>query len=244
MGWKDEFIELLFTECDTDKAYKLFGEKAPKTIFRYRGGYEYDLMALENNQLWVSNMNELNDVFEGRIEIVYPQMNLNFDFLSTFMKDESDRLISEVKSKYYVACFSESPYRQDMWGNYANSSKGFCIEYYTDDFEVPVFPVIYKKGQKFYIDVSKDTEMYKILITKNDDWSHENEWRIAIEFNEQPVKGKLIEQPTPKAIYMGININQTVREGLQEYCDLMFVELYQMEMDVGNGSLIASRVNL
>lgn len=242
MGWKEEFIEILFTECDTERAYKLFGEKAPKAIFRYRGGYKYDITALENGKLWISNMSEVNDVFEGRIDIEIPKMN--FEFLSTYLKDQNDKLINELRSKYYVACFSESVYRQDMWGNYANSSKGFCIEYYIEDFEVPVFPVIYKNGQKFNVETSKDYEMYKILFTKNEDWSHENEWRIALEFNEAPVKGRLIEQPIPKAIYMGINIDRDVCESLRKYCDLMFIELYQMGMDIGNGQLMAKKIDL
>ena len=94
-----------------------------------------------------------------------------------------------------------------MWGLYANSNNGFCIEY---DFQkalhlpkaikrllINTYKVIYKDEldeysfrsmTEFYISGQKDTELMRKanmeylmnLITKTSEWSSENEWRILL----------------------------------------------------------------
>ena len=102
---------------------------------------------------------------------------------------------------------SESYDNELMWAHYANSNKGFCIEY---DFSkapqlkpeiwrklISIYKVIYKDEQEgfsfmrildFIMKGQTDQEEYKSisydmmqkLITKKAFWSYEKEWRILL----------------------------------------------------------------
>ncbi|MCR5422515.1 MAG: DUF2971 domain-containing protein, partial [Bacilli bacterium] len=76
--------------------------------------------------------------FEENSELV-------FSFSDYIMKkhniteDERKRIISilkvNIREKYYLTCFSlESPLKNnDMWKNFADNCKGYCLEYETND---------------------------------------------------------------------------------------------------------------
>ena len=131
-----------------------------------------------------------------------------------------------------------------MWSYYANNHKGFCIEYYFDSFEDSqfIFPVVYKESKKIDIDNLDNSQMYKSILTKYSDWLKEDEWRIILPFYGKQENGKVIKQPLPKAIYMGVDIEDSLRDFLSNYCTNRFVKLYQMEIDKSKGKMIAKRI--
>lgn len=96
----------------------------------------------------------VNDKFEGQLEILYSNINLNFDFLEGLLKEKVEKIIDEIISTFYIACFCESVQKDTMWSYYANNHKGFCIEYYFDSFEDSqfIFPVVYQESKKIDID--------------------------------------------------------------------------------------------
>lgn len=244
MNWKEEFLEKMFVEKDIENGLLLYIEKKPETIFRYRYGNENDKNALLNNQIWLSNMKCVDDKFEGQLEISHSSMNLNFNFLEDLLKEKVETIIDEIISTYYIACFCESVQKDIMWSWYANNYKGFCIEYYIDSFENPqfVFPVVYKDSKKIDIDNLDESQMYKSILTKYSDWSKQDEWRIILPFYDDKEKGKLIEQPLPKAIYMGVDVESPLRDFLSKYCTDRCVELYQMKIDKGKRKMIPERI--
>ena len=85
-----------------------------------------------------------------------------------------------------------------MWSHYANSHKGFCIEYtvprdLTTSSQIVnnIFPVIYSQVRVSVLEQCVDFsltprlsdsalwEIYKNgLLTKSMDWSYQNEWRL------------------------------------------------------------------
>lgn len=244
MGWKEDFLYKMFVEKDTKNGLQLYVENQPETIFRYRQGNENDINALKNNQIWLSNMKCVNDKFEGQLEISYDNMNLNFSFLEDMLKKKIDAMLEQVISSFYIACFCESVLKDTMWSYYANNHKGFCIEYYFNSFEAPnfIFPVIYKDTKRIDIDSLDESEMYLSILTKYSDWSKEDEWRIALPYYDEKTNGKVIKQPIPKGIYMGVDIENPLKEFLIEYCKERFIELYQMELDDKKKKLISTQV--
>lgn len=244
MNWKEEFLEKMFVEKDIENGLKLYFENKPETIFRYRCGNKDDKNSLLNNQIWLSNMKCVNDKFEGQLEILYSNMNLNFDFLEDLLKEKVETIIDKIISMFYIACFCESVQKDTMWSYYANNHKGFCIEYYFDSFESPqfIFPVVYKESKRIDIDNLDDSQMYKSILTKYSDWLKEDEWRIILPFCDKKEKGKVIKQPLPKAIHMGVDIEGSLRDFLNKYCRDRFVELYQMEIDKSKGKMIPRRI--
>ncbi len=100
--------------------------------------------------------------------------------------------------KFRAVCFTESPYSMLMWAHYANSHKGFCIEYevppYSESFihlYHNLMPVIYSDVRVSILDQClcslqppglTDTILWDIfkygLLMKSMDWKYQNEWRL------------------------------------------------------------------
>ena len=69
--WIDEFFELLYSKDGKkiEKAYDLKNEKMPEFLYKYRSidenDYTFDL--LEKDLIFLSNANNLNDLYEGEL---------------------------------------------------------------------------------------------------------------------------------------------------------------------------------
>ena len=138
-------------------------------------------------------------------------------FTQKFLK-ENEHIVEKIvdaylhfnqvnRQKCFVFSMSEAYDNELMWAHYANSNKGFCIEY---DFNkapnleaeiwrklISIYKVIYKDEQEefsfmrildYVMKGQTDQEEYKSisydmmqkLITKKAFWSYEKEWRILL----------------------------------------------------------------
>lgn len=246
LGWKEEFIDLMFKEKETYRAIEMYTLNAPDTLFRYRSGNDLDIETLKENKIWLSNMKCVNDKFEGTFEVIYGKEKLNFGFLEEYRKELVNKILDEIISKFYLSCFCESVTKINMWSYYANSSKGFCIEYWRDDFDTPLFPVIYKDNKIVDVDNIDESEMYKSIMTKDSDWEKEEEWRILFPYYGEYAKGIKIEQPKPKGIYLGSDVETTSNlwSELQDYCVNNGIDFYQMKLDKSKRMLIPQQITL
>lgn len=111
------------------------------------------------------------------------------------------------RENVYVFSMSEDFDSNSMWGLYANSNKGFCIEYdYNKLLKMPyeikrrlinLYRVVYEDqlGEYSFMDMHKymltgktnlelfrkaNMEMLTKMITKHSDWQAEKEWRIFL----------------------------------------------------------------
>jgi Protein of unknown function (DUF2971) len=62
-NWIKEYIQLMLTG-DDEKAIKLKLKHFPKRFFKYCSLTEYNLLNLENDEIWLSAIEDLNDPFE------------------------------------------------------------------------------------------------------------------------------------------------------------------------------------
>ena len=92
MSWKEQFLDKMFVEKDIENGLILYVKNKPDTVFRYRQGNENDINALKNNQIWLSNMKNLNDKFEGQLEVVYEKKKFNFKFLEDALRKKLMKL--------------------------------------------------------------------------------------------------------------------------------------------------------
>lgn len=148
MGWKEDFVHLLFDESDMEKAMMLYSTNRPETIFRFRKGTEDDINTLKNNQIWLSRLNAVNDMFEGTFELDIEDIDLHFEILKDALLQNAIEVEDKIISKFFVCCFCENLLSVPMWSYYSDYHKGFCIEYAIDEFKDPVFPVIYTDNKK------------------------------------------------------------------------------------------------
>lgn len=149
------------------------------------------------------------------------------------IKESIFKIVREIFfAKMGVACLSTDGESPLMWAHYAENSKGFCVEYKFDKnfqnsnyarADVSLMPVIYSVEpfyKKFnFLDAIKQEKrnefLYENLLCKGEDWKIEKEWRIIHNvFGCDETRKRKIKMPFPKAIYLGINMDQLLKEKL------------------------------
>lgn len=177
-----EFLPIL-AEYIKDNSFKLYKYNPPEY---------YPFRNYENDEVHLSPNSNLNDVYEG---------------IPAFSKSENSTEIKSFSTAALMSCFSETNKSVLMWAHYADSSKGFCVEY---DFtklgrdeiiSLGIYPVLYDKHRLIHRDIKslkeslanleraiKHEEEYDdgellddlipLMLYKGTDWQYEKEWRI------------------------------------------------------------------
>ena len=169
------------------------GEEPPKILYKYREfSNPYHRSLLEKGEIYFSSFGELNDEKEGRIPLVYTDIQ-NEPLLKA---SQTRKFLDE--SKYGIFSLSKSSSISTMWEFYSESKKGFCVGFYTPNLIGSVFggdltlqeayqhllPVRYFSREKRHImsesaAIENDfLTIQKIAGTKIDDWEREQEIRL------------------------------------------------------------------
>lgn len=162
-------------------------------LYKYRSGTKRDIKALVNNEFFSASIDSLNDIFEAKIIINHSSFNF-FDILFNNVNlmevnNFKDILIKflNASNSFGIYSLSKNYNNELLWAHYANSHRGFCIEY---DFESLKeyqlqreysCSVTYQKNMP--IISSQDlfnTEQLikKLMATKSINWEYEEEFRI------------------------------------------------------------------
>lgn len=175
------------------------------------------LASYKRNLLLVDDFGEIEvRVNEGRHRLI--------SLIETFFP-----ILAEAAKKFTsIACFSERVQSILMWSHYADSHKGFALEYnFRPTLDKPIgnvglFPVIYEENR---LDISlyvvwafllimgvriknPDISSYiKSALVKSADWAYEREWRM-IDFSPRDYfdDSASVIPFKPSAIYYGMNI--------------------------------------
>lgn len=156
---------------------------------------DYVLQNLESDTITCSNPRAFNDVFEGMVTS-----------LDGEEAKEVRAIIGEISDSVAISCFSEKWDNLLMYAHYADSFRGFCVEY---DFSYILsksnlyyfFPVLYQskpsslaqmqelrqdiREHKNAVDngkisLKKLDDIISYFIHKADIWSYEKEWRFIV----------------------------------------------------------------
>ena len=133
-----------------------------------------------------------------------------------------------VNGQFAITCFSKIPDSILMWSHYGNKHTGFCVEYNFEkcknlDALVNLLPVLYSverpslpmglfdfsNPQEIKLNNVMDyiPELIMLLLSKSNEWSYEEEWRIVSPQN-QLIDGHLSDLHIPSHIYLGANISK------------------------------------
>lgn len=162
-------------------------------------------------------------------------------------------LNEELYNLFKVCCLSTSNKNRLMWSHYADSHKGICIEY---DFSEcskngnQPFPVYYSNARPKFpwkAAIEQTPEMQreatvhfmKALLTKDEAWSYEREWRILILANSGIDN---ISAPPIKCIYIGALCSQGNAEKVISAAKEMGIPVKKMTVDRGEYELHASDI--
>ena len=131
-----------------------------------------------------------------------------------------------------------------MWGHYADSHKGYCVEYdigslpESADHRTILYPVIYSDEvfdtTKYFRQAFKDKNNFNNLhgvvaaSYKSLDWSYEDEWRFIIALGGDDEWN--YPMPRPSALYLGSRIEDGDKSTLIEIASKKDIPVYQMKL--------------
>ena len=132
-------------EKATDYVMKIIEEKNLNNFYRYRPDKNYEIDKIENKQIYLCKPMVYEDKgdcqvkFDEKDIIMHylehrPDINITDELITRIkneMKDNSKwvKLMDTMRNDCLVACCTEKYDNDYMWDNYANNSKGICIEY-------------------------------------------------------------------------------------------------------------------
>lgn len=213
-----------------------------RIAYKYRSNYspgnkgnKLDTETLLNYEFYAASFKALNDPFEASAELPPEDMKGNSWVVTVKQGIYSAGVYSLIKP-----IEGESfPSNEIMWAHYADSHRGFCIEYDLDILTKNLSPtfdirslidVNYQENRPEITDEDTiDVIHKKAFGTKSLAWENENEVRLV--FMTQGLKPIL--KGAIKAVYFGLNIDGQERKALIEGLAHENVDLYQIER-VGN----------
>lgn len=217
-----------------DKVLPELRRTFPKTIYKYvelkntSSDYSNEInnfyinenekrfASLKENKVWLSNINFLNDPYEGKH---YKYSDL-FPFEIGFVDDSVAKKRCNQRSEsfinmcermepfFYTSSFSVNYNNMPMWAHYASNYEGYCIEYevveYSNLYEVlyinskvevgDFMEELLKELSYGHINESQLSEildrilLYSYLF-KSSQWEYERELRTIFEFNLDGKRG-------------------------------------------------------
>lgn len=141
-----------FCSLSTDKTDKLNQKK---------------ITTLKNNEIFLSRCTDLNDPFEGQNFVLDEEDLKNYGFTQAEKEsfdintvDDLKKLFSKHREMYMQTSFTLTSTDMLMWGHYANSYKGYCLEYIVDDRKF-LFPVSYLRKRPILTGISSNKRLNK-----------------------------------------------------------------------------------
>jgi hypothetical protein len=221
--------------------------------FKYRGEFKRDLDAIKNYQIYASNKEQLNDPCE--------MLTDDQAFLQLLHSIERNYGISSKKIKSEFASFKErilnagvfslsltnEPLNILLWSMYANSHKGFCIEY-----DLDILTKYNNAVNKFWIKYSNKIPVFKTNLFnghdneiirhftgyKSKDWKYENEYRLLYDnFGFQDVEYKAV-----KSIYFGYKMDSREKDTMFENLQGRGIKYFQIKLLPGKYKLYCEKI--
>lgn len=219
-------------------------------VYKYRGitVKDRDIDTLSDNKYYASLFKDLNDPFENTFndEITVLFKKIKESFCTDMQLCQS--LLDKIKlynTKMGIYSLAKSPYNELMWAHYADSNKGFCIEYDLDKLkEETNFPlqlnlncinVLYEKNPPIVdiSDINNNKLLQKIFGTKSKSWEDEDEVRIISDNY-----GLISYYPSAlKGIYFGYATDESLQNKIIDRITLPNIKFYKIIREEGKYSL-------
>ena len=181
-----------------------------------------------------------------------PKENIDkmFSFLENLKKMEAQNIKIKknklMQDKMKVCCFCEANDELGMWSYYANSHKGFCIEYNTESwfpFDIRrriLYPVIYQDTMYdatphllFYIENGTFNNLYPIISgsTKSTRYIEEKEWRFIFNIGES-FQPQNYPMNCLNRVFLGAKISNEDKTKVIDICKENKIDVFQTVMSL------------
>lgn len=212
-------------------------------LINTKTGQRRDSLSLINNELYASKLKDLNDPFEGAFILDLQQPETNDFYQKVDLLNIGIYSLCILKPEEYF------PSNDLMWAHYANSHRGFCIEYDLDLLTKSIYSDIVNRIDIIYeanmplITKSDLTDItviqQKVFGTKSQPWIYENEIRLI--FKQFGIRK--YPQNIVTGIYFGLNIDLESRNSIIENLAGRCVKFYQMNRIDNHYKLSCSELN-
>lgn len=243
--------------------------------YKYRANLKLDdnyrdTESLLKHEIYAPTFEKLNDPFEASFDDSISKTTVMLKAKYGVNTDEIDkhwRSIQDFKKTLGIYSFELKtdtmtfPTNELLWAHYANSHKGFCIEYDVDKlissnehfYEINRIDILYQNECPIISinDIAEsNTILQKMFGTKSFAWTYENEIRLIYETSSE----KPYHPSSLKSIYFGLNMDlqeqNNIITGLENH-DVCFYKMekikntYQLKATLicENKRLIKNRLN-
>ncbi len=166
---------------------------------------------------------------------------LNSDASLDFLKD----ILKANLARSGVMCLTSSMQNTLMWSHYADSHRGYCVEY-----EVSAIDIAMNGGKIYAYDVQYSSKIGNIPIfdffispyeatkryysTKSIDWAYEDEIRL-IHLDTKGAKVPMPSSMNARALIAGCQMTQANKRILKDKADSLGIDAYEMTLDAQRG---------
>lgn len=242
--------------------YKITRLHIPDTLFKYFsltdniGLNEQKLLTLQQQQVFMSEAQYLNDPFDNKAYYYDPQELKKYERLA----EHDGRIIDDFSRFSKVTSLTANNVNSmPMWAHYSNNHAGFCVSYdmksntqlsgctfpvqYVDQ-RIDVTSLMDKIAQDTFQEIESQSAEGKKEILLDDlspvflislfgnlkhiSWSYENEFRCTI---GSTAKNAPYVPACPKAIYIGLKCLPTYQDRLIKIAEILNIPIYQMTFD-------------
>ena len=179
--------------------------------------YAFDI--IDNNRLYLSRVNELNDPFEGYIDLLSGKTSEHFQCLN----------------KLGIVSLSTDCFSQLMWANYTHTYNGICIgfnSYPDSSFFTYSQEVSYNDRPYWTTEIGTQFS----LTRKHKEWAYEKERRIIQNRTDCNETGKYFQFKSEDiaCIIVGFKVCERLKEYIKkEYSAFPVFEVRQMQKEYG-----------
>ena len=217
--------------CDSNTLKKHYAsEKVFKAIARFKLSGDVEFMETEYP-------------IDECIKLIYNKLrgpSISFEEFCEVIEEGYLNSNPFTRIKCKMSCFSDVNDSILMWSYYANKHKGVCVEYDLSqlDLELPFNRKIYESIARVNYSRHRanavnafplDDTYLNLLLTKADVWSHEHEWRLICETQEEYLPLACVS-----GIYLGVNFDinsDTYKELLEISNTYDSLKIHKMKLD-------------
>lgn len=243
---KDNLVRYIYNAL-AQIDYKATYDKMP--YYSFRSFSDFSLDDVKDQKLTLSHPREFNDPLDTLLvwwmvsEIESPgSSDINKKYSLLLKKvSESIKIRCLVAGKKGRKTIPVEDLSSLMWAHYANSHKGFCVEYEFDRLFTINNPlegkIVLLNGINYTnkLDTHGEPSIKEALFNKGKFWSYENEVRLVMfdakeekDFPSLPCEGRI------KAIYLGVKCTDENRRKMEKAIGHKDIPLYQMKIDESN----------
>ena len=179
----------------------------------------------------------------------YPKEKAAIDKMQNSIQQLETNVVQKLTGIFRIGCLSAEHKSPLMWSHYADSHRGFCVEY---DFgstnratlSLLPLPVVYSHDRPlvpWYVAFNNTPENIMAankdillgLLTKDSSWEYEREWRLLID-TKRPA---LCQMPKITCVYLGACVSDANRAKIIDIAKEKHFAVKQMVVDRGTYAL-------